>query len=232
MDMSNPISLQDRLDLLVALPASRLCQMLSVWSQLEEVDRVWSVLVWVESQRLKRPAELTGRARARLKKGLFPGRSLERLLDAEAWYDPTVFELVTESVLAPVLGSHAKGLNPEPLLEVLEGWNEGSNHPFFAVRTLLDKLPEVAATAVLNGGRLDLEKRTVRAQAHKQVAQLFHVLLYLFRRDFLFVTELINLFGPTLQPDSSVWKRVASGLKAYYAEMKDQAMPKRGRGQK
>jgi hypothetical protein len=203
--------------------------MLSVWSHLEEVERIWSVLVWVEAQRLKRPAELSKRATGRLKKGLFPGRSLERLLDAEAWYDPTIFELITESVLAPLLKATAKGPDPEPLLAVLEGWNEGSNHPFFAVRTLLDQLPEAAAAAVLSGGRLDLEKRAGRAQAHKQIPQLFHVLLYLYRRDFLFLAELVNLFGPTLQPDSSVWKRVASGLKAYYAEMKKQTDPKRAK---
>ena len=232
MDMRYPISLQDRLDLLVALPAPRLCQMLCVWSQMEDIDRIWSVLVWIESQRQRRPAQLTGRARTRWMKGLFPGRSLDRLLDAEAWFDPTVFELVTESVLAPLLGSPTKGPEPEPLLEVLEGWNQGSNHPFFAVRTLLDQLPEEAASAVLKGARLDLEKRTVRAQAHKQVAQLFHVLLYLYRRDFLFVTELVNLFGPDLQLDPSVWKRVSSGLKAYYTELKDQVRPKRGRGSK
>lgn len=228
--MKSTITLQDRFDLLVALPPSRLCQMLCVWSQLEEVERIWSVLVWVEAQRLKRPAELSGRARSRLKKGLFPGHSLDRLLDPEAWYDPTVFELITESVLAPLSKSTAKAPDPEPLLEILEGWNEGSNHPFFAVRTLLDNLPEAAAKAVLSVGRLDLEKRAGRAQAHKRIPQLFHVLLYLYRRDFLFLTELVNLFGTTLQPDSSVWKRVASGLKAYYAEMKNQVDPKRGRG--
>ena len=227
--MNSTISVQDRLDLLVALPPTRLCQMLCVWSQFEEQDRIWSLLVWVEASRLKRPAELSGRARGRLKKALFPARSLDRLLDQGHWYDPTVFELVTETLLAPLLAAALPGLDPEPLLTVLEGWNYGTNHPFFAVRSLLDALPEKAARAVMSGGRLDLETRAGRSQNHKRVPQLFHVLLYLYRRDFLVTTEMVNLFAPTSESDPSLWNRLASGLKAYYAEMKAQAAPKRSR---
>ncbi|MBS2040880.1 hypothetical protein JST97_38185 [bacterium] len=229
--MSSSMTIQDRLDLLVALPASRLCQILCVWSQFEEQERIWSLLVWVEAQRLKRPAELSRRARTRLKKSLFPGRSLDRLLSAEAWFDPTVFELIAESILSPLLGSPATNLDPGPLVAILEGWNEGSNHPFFAVRTLLDRLPEQAAQAVIHGGRLELERRAGRAQSQKQTPRLFHVMLYLFRKDFLFVTEVVNLFGSNPKVDSTIWKRVASGLKRYYAEMKEQNPPKRGRSQ-
>lgn len=225
--MSSIITIQDRLDLLVALPPSRLCQMLCVWSQFEEQERIWSTLVWIEAQRLKRPAELSRRAHTRLKKGLFPGRSLDRLLSPEAWYDPTVFELITESVLAPLLGAPAPNPDPAALLEVLESWNEGSNHPFFAIRNLLDRLPEESARAVLETGPLDLEKRAGRAQRQKHTPQLFHILLYLFRRDFIFNTELVNLFGPNLDRQSDVWKRLASGLKSYYAELKTQHGPSR-----
>lgn len=219
--MSTPVSLRDRLDLLVALPLPRLCQMLCILSQREDTDRIWALLVWIEAERRKRPVELSRRAATRLKKSLFPGASLKRLLDPEAWYDPTVFELVTESVLAPVLAARGQSPDAEQLLQVLEGWSAGDNHPFFAVRSFVETLPAESAGAVLPKVP---EPPARRPQPHKTVAQLFHVILYLYQRDIVTQTEMLNLFGPHLNSQSSVWKRVASGLKAYYAELKKQGM--------
>ena len=217
--MSTVLSLRDRLDLLVALPLPRLCQMLCVLSHQEENDRIWALLVWIEAERRKRPAELSRRLRTRLKKSLFPGHSLDRVLDPQAWYDPTIFELVTESVLAPVLAARAQSPDAEELLEVLEGWSAGDNHPFFAIRSFVEALPEGSSGALLPKVANPPKRR---AQPHKTVAQLLHVMLYLYRRDIVTQTELINLFGEHLSSQSSVWKRVASGLKAYYAELKKQ----------
>jgi len=219
--MSTIMSLRDRLDLLVALPLPRLCQMLCILSNKEETDRIWALLVWIEAERRKRPAELSKRMRTRLKKSLFPGYSLDRLLDPQAWYDPTIFELVTESVLAPVLAARAQSPDAEQLLEVLEGWSAGDNHPFFAIRSFVEALPEGSSAALLPKVPNPPKRR---AQPHKTVAQLLHVMLYLYQRDIVTETELVNLFGEHLNPQSSVWKRVASGLKAYYAELKKQSL--------
>ncbi len=219
--MSTPISFRDRLDLLVALPLPRLCQMLCVLSQQEETDRIWALLVWIEAERRQRPAELSGRACARFKKSLFPGASLPRLLDGQAWFDPTIFELVTESLLAPVVA--ARGQTPEPgrLLEVLEGWSAGENHPFFAIRSFVEALPEAAQLSKMRGvDELPLR----RPQPHKTVAQMLHVMLYLVQTERVTQTELINLFGSHLKSQSSLWKRVAKGLKAYYNELKKQSL--------
>lgn len=218
------MSLRDRLDLLVALPLPRLCQMLCILSNQEESDRVWALLVWIEAERRKRPAELAKRVRTRLKKSLFPGYSLDRVLDPEAWYDPTIFELVTESVLNPVLAARAQSPDAEDLLEVLEGWSAGDNHPFFAIRSFVEALPETASAALLP--KVPNPPRR-RVQPHKTVAQLLHVMLYLYQRDIVTPTELINLFGEHLDSKSSVWKRMAAGLKAYYAELKKQSLTER-----
>lgn len=195
--------------------------MLCILSRQEKGDLVWALLVWVEAERRQRPAELSKRAVTRLKKRLFPGSSLQRLMDSQAWYDPTVFELVTESILAPVLAARGQSPEPEQLLEVLEGWSAGDNHPFFAIRNFVEALP-AASSAALLPKVANPPKR--RSQPHKTVAQLFHVLLYLYQRDILTQTEMINLFGVHLDSQSSVWKRVASGLKAYYAELKKQSL--------
>lgn len=219
--MSTKITLRDRLDLLVALPLPRLCQMLCVLSQQEEADRLWALLVWIEAERRKRPEELSKRTATRLKKGLFPGASLQRLLDGEAWFDPTIFELVTETLLASVVAARGQSPEADQLLEVLEGWSAGDNHPFFAIRTFVEALPEAAQLSKVRGVE---EPVLRRPQPHKKVAQMLHVLLYLYQREFVTQTELINLFGSHLNPQSSVWKRVARGLKAYYAELKKQSL--------
>lgn len=219
--MSTHISLRDRLDLLVALPLPRLCQMLCVLSHQEETDRTWALLVWIEAERRKRPAELSKRACARLKKALFPGASLQRLLDGESWFDPTIFELVTESLLAPVVAARGQTPDAERLLEVLEGWSAGDNHPFFAIRSFVEALPEAAQLSKVRG--VD-EVPLRRPQPHKTVAQMLHVMLYLYEREFVTQTEMINLFGTHLNSQSSVWKRVAKGLKAYFVELKKQSL--------
>ncbi|MBX3168507.1 MAG: hypothetical protein KF760_13905 [Candidatus Eremiobacteraeota bacterium] len=219
--MSISLSLRDRLDLLVALPTPRLCQILCILSQQEDIDRIWALLVWIEAERRKRPARLSKRAAARLKKSLFPGASLQRLLDGECWFDPTVFELVTESLLSPVVAARGQTPDAEQLLEILEGWSAGDNHPFFAIRSFVEALPEAAQLSKVRG--VD-EPPLRRPQPHKNVAQLLHVLLFLYQREFVTQTELINLFGSHLNSQSSVWKRVARGLKAYYAELKKQSL--------
>lgn len=214
------LSLKDRLHLLVALPPSRLCQMLCVLSQQEEQDRIWALLVWIETER-RGAKPLSQRATTRLRKALFPGKSMQRLMDGEAWYDPTIFELITESVLAPVLGAREQSPDSDELLDVLAGWSRGDNHPFFAVRSFVEELSSASLEALLPTVP---QERKRRRQPHKKSAELLHVLMFLYHRDYVSLTEMVNLFGDHLKPQSSVWKRVARGLKAYYTELKKQTL--------
>ena len=218
--MSTTLTLQDRFALLAALPAPRLCQMLCILSQEEQVDRIWALLVWIEAERRARGAKLPKRTATRLRKVLFPGASLERLFDPQAWFDPTIFELVTESVIAPLLGARGQVPETEHLLEIVADWSAGDNHPFFAIRSFVKALPAASASALLPKVRGKQVVAARSAQPQKQVAQLFHVLLYLFHRDFLTHTEMVNLFGQHLVAQSGLCKRLAKGLKAYYAEIK------------
>lgn len=217
------ITLKDRLDLLVALPAPRLCQMLCVLSQHEELDRIWALLVWIETER-RSGKKLSQRTETRLRKYLFPGKSLQRLLDVDAWYDPTIFEMVTETLLTPVLAAREQSPDSDSLMDVLEGWGRGNNHPFFAVRSFVEELPYDSAAALLPKVRDEQPVPRRRAQPHKKSAELMHVMLFLYHRDFLDATEMINLFGSQTNPKSTVWKRVARGLRAYYQELKKQTI--------
>lgn len=222
--MLSKVTIQDRIDFLLALPPTRLCQMLSSWSDREDTERVWSLLAWLEAWRSLRGIELSGRAKTRLKRGLFPRYSMERLLDGQAWCDPLVLALVSESLLAPLLGAPSGKVDYAAIMRVVQAWNKASNHPAFTLSIFLGHLPLASARAVLGHGRLPVRQRALTAMPDKEIPQLLHVLFFLYRQDFLLEIEMVNLFSPGLSARTELWARVASGLKAYYKVMKEQLL--------
>lgn len=217
------MSYQDSLLLLLSLPVTRLCQMLCIWSDEAHLEKVWGLLLWLETLRPDAPTELSQQTRRRLHAGFLPEPALTRLGKANQAYNETVLELVTQSVFAPLLAARCQSPAIEELCAVRQSWDAGNHHSLVASQTFLDHLPmssrnQLTATCLLDCMLLSRDRPM--HQQHQVAPLLLHVLLFLLHRGYLSQRMLVNLYADDVQFPDSNWQLLAEGLQHFVSEAK------------
>ena len=210
---------QDCLLLLLCLPRTRLCQMLCIWSGEAQIEKVWGLLLWLETLRADAPSQLSRYTRTRLNLGLLPEDALNRLCKPDEPYSLTVLELVTHSLFTPLLAARCQTPDVDELCAVRDSWEVGDQHTIVASSALLDLLPVKARNQLTATGPLDCvllsQERPLLWQEHQATPLLLHVLLFLLHRGYLSGSMLANLFVAEVHFPKRKWESVAEGLQKF-----------------
>lgn len=211
----------DCLDLLVSLPLTRLCHILAAFSTQQPVAEVWTLLLWLEWERVRRPLELRPGPRLRLSRSLLPGGSLARLQQVEMPFSTPVFELVTSAITQPLLGETSDFPKHESLVVMLDSWRVGAQVADQVVGLFLNSLPVKLLLALgeqAPKGFVDSKLPHCREVRIAQRAPfLLESYLFLLHREYLPLSALINLHTPETSQQHTAM--LAAGLFSLWDEI-------------
>lgn len=192
--------------------------MLCLLSKQQDLESAWACLVWIESQRFK-ASTLSQTSSQRWKRTLFPGQSLERLLNASQPFDSTVLNLVTDSVFAPLFQARGVGLDREALAATMESWDPKEDHLVLSLSALMESLPNSSAASLLElpgSDFLQVALRKGKSPAeHQRTALLFQILLHLYYTEALSDSMLVDLYRYDNAHSLQEWQCMLEGLRRF-----------------